>query len=140
MFAASFVTFGWYFVANGHKLSAWDALPIVGSFVSESECEALLTTSCGRHLLRVPGAIVDGNPELMGYEGIGHRGLAIASLVNEPRTKKPNCVLLGSFLVIARTIKAGEELTVSYGGDEVTRDYLVSHYVASEQSYPQLEK
>lgn len=122
------------FVRPGYALEPGDALPIVGScvpFLSEDE---LLVS---RYVVAVPGRLVDGDPSHEPYGGVGHRGLAVWALINEPSRTKPNCIFFGALVVVTKPLAAGDELLISYGPDYV-RDYPVSRFVWTFQDYPHL--
>jgi hypothetical protein len=127
------------FVATGHVLEPWDAIPLFGnaSFDQDERHHCCRCRKPGRHSITANGMRIDGDPAVNAFRGVGHRGAAIAALVNEPTTVKSNCVMMGSWLVVARRITAGQELLVSYGpGAE--RDYKSSRYTRRPQHYRQL--
>jgi hypothetical protein len=127
------------FVRDGYTLEPWDAIPLVGKPVSESECAAQVADGDAHYLVAVPGGIVDGDPAGLPHCGVGMRGAAIWAMVNEPRTTKMNTTFMGGFLVVAKRLRAGDELLVSYGADYV-RNYSVSRYVKSKYArFPRLE-
>jgi hypothetical protein len=121
-------------------LQPWNAIPLVGRSVTDDECEALVQRGDGRYLVETPGGTVDGNPSILGHRGIGYRGAAIWAFANEKSAGKPNCTFMGAFLVVAKAVRAGEELTVGYGPDYVRQDYVASHYCKNAQHFPQLDK
>ena len=68
---------------------------------------------------REVNAAIDGKPDRPGV-ACG-RGLGMAMIANEPRTKNlPNCRLHMNHLITLKTIAKGEELTVYYGDQDIT--------------------
>lgn len=69
------------------------------------------TAGCGLYVFEGQ----DGDPAINPYKGIGNGGWSVAALANEPTRKKPRCILFRTCLVVAQTVRPGEELTVYYG-------------------------
>lgn len=64
--------------------------------------------------------IIDGHPDINPYKNVASFGLSIAMMANESLTKIHNCRFRFDYLITARKIKSGEELTVYYGPDYET--------------------
>lgn len=127
------------FVRDGCTLEPWDAIPLVGRPLTDAQCAAQVAAGDAQYMVAVPGGVVDGNPAFLPHRGVGLRGAAIWAMVNEPRTTKMNTTFMGGFLVVAKRLRAGDELLVSYGTD-YARSYRVSRYVKSTcVRFPRLE-
>ena len=81
---------------------------------------------------------IDGHPSINPYKGVGSRGLAIAMMINES-TKKPfNCIFKLDHVVIAKSIKAGDELYIDYGPYYNRVGYDLSENRHRDKEYSQL--
>lgn len=95
-------------------------IPIVGDPVSRRKADLMISRNRFTHgwVYSSPmgsTVAVNGNPYINTRRNIGSYGLAIAMMLNEPLTKKPNCIFKLDHIVTSRRIKMGEELTVHYG-------------------------
>ena len=84
------------------RLRAGTVIPVLGKRT---------TIKRGSHLFNGR----NGFPRLFPYSDTGCFGLAIAMKVNEPATRKPNCMLKSIGLVVVQDIPLGRELLVHYG-------------------------
>jgi hypothetical protein len=86
-------------------------VPLLGKVISSAEHDKLMTSLQATHTFSFyrTNIIINGNPR------INNHGLNIAMMTNEPCKKRPNCIFKLGFLVVAKHIKVGEELTVYYG-------------------------
>ena len=89
------------------------------------------------YLARETDGYVDGNPGFRPHADIGNYGASIWAYAREPLRKKPNCLFVAGFLVVAKRLRSGDELLVSYGPGHL-RDYPVSRYVLTKQDFPSL--
>ena len=99
------------------------------SFINRLDQKYLQSTPLGGETI-----IIDGSPNILPWNRVGCKGLAIAAKINEPDKKTPpNCIFydqataginLGGmvFVVTIEDIKIGDELTVCYGPD-YAREY-----------------
>lgn len=123
------------------KIRAGGTLPIVGTLITPEEEDLLLYSGRGTHLVTTTLGTIDGNPTINPYLGVGHHGAALWALINEPTTRKPNCIFQNMSVVVAETISPGAELTISYGSqDDYHRTYPVSRYCFTKQHYRFLDK
>lgn len=74
------------------------------------------------------GSVINGDPHINPYNGIGSHGASIALMVNEPSRGKPNCLFVNKTdcLITNKRIRAGSELTVHYGDGYRRVNYCVS--------------
>ena len=125
-------------VFASRNLQPWEFIPIFGQQLSPEKYNTLLQQQLATHVFHIGNQLIDGHPRRHPSAGVGGHGLYIAALVNEPTRCKPNVIIRGSRLVVARAIPQGAELLVSYG-PEYQRNYHVSRFALVKQYYPALE-
>lgn len=112
------------------RLEPWEAIPIVGTPLTRADLARLESDDADHYVHTVPDAEggVDGRPlRSQPWRGVGHRGLALASILNEPPVGSyPNCAFVGGLVIVVDTVAVGDELTVHYG-DGYDRTYPVGH-------------
>ena len=121
------------------QLQPWESIPIIGIPLSENSYQTLKRQELNTHVSFTRNGMVDGHPRHTPFNGIGGHGQYISSLVNEPSRRKPNLVMRGNYLIVARFIHAGEELLVSYG-PKYEHGYPVSRYALEKQHFDALER
>lgn len=94
--------------------------PILGTPVSWEEAhtrEENLDFTHGWFFDKILEQPIDGDPKIKPYKKIGTFGLAVTMMINEPLYKKPNCIFKLDYVLVAKPIKKGEELTIYYEKD-----------------------
>jgi hypothetical protein len=117
-------------------LELYEAIPIMGAGIGDSECVSLQADGLDTHLLATAAGVIDGHPRRSPFQRIGNRGASVAFKINAPTSTKANIVRLGMWAVVAvKKIAAGEELLMAYpkGANET---YKTSRYTKSPQYYP----
>jgi hypothetical protein len=124
-------------VFTTREFEPFEAFPIIGASISESECAALRESALDTHLLSTSAGVIDGHPRRSAHNRVGNRGASIVSKFNSPTSSKPNVVQMGMWAVVARKVRSGEELLMAYpkGAHE---KYRVSRYSKTPQYYPAL--
>jgi hypothetical protein len=102
------------------RLKAGLQIPVVGQKKDGLSTAPLVS---GHRIVRVNQGsrgkiLIDGKP--------GSHNLTLWAYCNESPSGKPNCMFKGSYLVLMKNVKKGEELTVYYGPD-YPRKYEVIH-------------
>ena len=106
------------------KIPAGTMIPILGHVLTKSESHAIVNRRGLSHgyMYRYMPITIDGHPRLNPRHNIGNFGLSVAMMLNEPTRKKPTCKFKMDHVVIGRSLKKGEELTIWYGNSyEVIR-------------------
>lgn len=101
-------------------LPAGTAIPILGKTITRAKFDEIQFSLQATHLWsnHTHDLILDGTPNYYPHKGVGSGGLAIAMVANEPHGRRaPTCVFKMECLVVAKRLRAGEELTVYYGPD-----------------------
>jgi len=107
-------------------------IPIVGQILSEAEAERRIAADTFTHGFQYSdGTCIDGGRELDGQ--------TIWAKINEPLTKKPNCIFKLDCVVTGRRIRAGEELTVYYGSSYTRDGYSLDGNRHLQGEYPSLK-
>ena len=109
-----------------HRLKPGLMIPILGLEISDKRMNQLIVQDCFTH-----GTVLYDGTCIDARESFG--GLTIWARINEPSRRKPNCVFKLDSVVVAKPIKAGEELTLYYGNEyqrpyKLRNQYLHGHY------------
>jgi hypothetical protein len=103
-------------------------IPIIGQF-HEGETPSALTHSWQYYGKN--SGYVDGHPDHNPFKKVGNYGLSIAMMLNESTSKTHTCKFKMDHVVVAKNLKAGDELIVDYGpayeGHRVEQGYTLDN-------------
>lgn len=121
-------------------LLAGTCIPIIGLKISNEEFRHYYDGNIEPYVNYIIHKITSKTYVLM-IDALGkdYNGRSITGLINEPQDMcKPNCIWKGDFVVVAKKIQKGQQLTISYG-PSYRRAYKVNVWVESKCEYPALK-